>query len=100
MKKKPIRGSLSYAFAGLQSDSKGLYTYEEDNMSKPRKTVIPYSEEALEYFQSENDKTEFTTEAIGGDYLSYILGDEIDTSGDSFDDVMEYDESDDEWYMD
>ncbi len=65
------------------------------------KKSIPYSEEALKYFQETNDETEFTTEFIGNfDYMSYLLNDEMDVSGSFEDDVMEYDESDDEWYMD
>ena len=65
------------------------------------KKTIPYSEEALKYFQETNDETEFTTEFIGNfDYMSYLLNDEMDVSGSFEDDVMEYDESDDEWYMD
>jgi len=65
------------------------------------KKSIPYSEEALKYFQETNDETEFTTEFIGNfDYMSYLLNDEMDVSGSFEDDVMEYEESDDEWYMD
>ena len=65
------------------------------------KKSIPYSEEALKYFQESNDETEFTTEFIGNfDYMSYLLNDEMDVSGSFEEDVMEYDESDDEWYMD
>jgi hypothetical protein len=65
------------------------------------KKSIPYSEEALKYFQETNDETEFTTEFIGNfDYMSYLLNDEMDVSGSFEEDVMEYDESDDEWYMD
>ena len=65
------------------------------------KKSIPYSEEALKYFQESNDETEFTTEFIGNfDYMSYLLGDEMDVSGSFEEDVMEYEESDDEWYID
>ena len=65
------------------------------------KKSIPYSEEALKYFQETNDETEFTTEFIGNfDYMSYLLNDEMNVSGSFEDDVMEYEESDDEWYMD
>ena len=65
------------------------------------KKTIPYSEEALKYFQESNDETEFTTEFIGNfDYMSYLLGDEMDVSGSFEEDVMEYEESDDEWYID
>ncbi len=70
-------------------------------MKKNTTKTIPYSEEALKYFQETNDETEFTTEFIGNfDYMSYLLNDEMDVSGSFEDDVMEYDESDDEWYMD
>jgi len=70
-------------------------------MKKNTTKTIPYSEEALKYFQETNDETEFTTEFIGNfDYMSYLLNDEMDVSGSFEEDVMEYDESDDEWYMD
>tara|TARA_Y100000310_G_scaffold246346_1_gene251591 strand:- start:202 stop:417 length:216 start_codon:yes stop_codon:yes gene_type:complete len=65
------------------------------------KKSIPYSEEALKYFQKTNDNTEFMTEFNGNfDYMSYLLGDDVAISGSFEDDVMEYEESDDEWYMD
>ena len=32
--------------------------------------------------------------------MSYLLGDEMDVSGSFENDLLEYDESDDEWYMD
>ena len=70
-------------------------------MKKNTTKTIPYSEEALKYFQETNDETEFTTEFIGNfDYMSYLLNDEMDVSGSFEEDVMEYEESDDEWYMD
>jgi len=70
-------------------------------MKKNTTKTIPYSEEALKYFQETNDETEFTTEFIGNfDYMSYLLNDEMDVSGSFEDDVMEYEESDDEWYID
>lgn len=70
-------------------------------MKKNTTKTIPYSEEALKYFQETNDETEFTTEFIGNfDYMSYLLNDEMDVSGSFEEDVMEYDETDDEWYMD
>ena len=70
-------------------------------MKKNTTKTIPYSEEALKYFQETNDETEFTTEFIGNfDYMSYLLNDEMNVSGSFEDDVMEYEESDDEWYMD
>ena len=72
-------------------------------MNKNTTKTIPYSEEALKYFQETNDETEFMTEFLGNfDYMSYLLGEEtdVDVSGSFEEDVMEYDESDDEWYMD
>ena len=70
-------------------------------MKKNTTKTIPYSESALKYFQETNDETEFMTEFTGNfDYMSYLLNDEMDVSGSFEDDVMEYDESDDEWYMD
>jgi len=72
-------------------------------MNKNTTKTIPYSEEALKYFQETNDETEFMTEFLGNfDYMSYLLGEDtdVDVSGSFEDDVMEYEESDDEWYMD
>ena len=69
-------------------------------MSKSRKTVIPYSEEALKIFQEENDKTEFTAELVDTSYMSYLLGDNLDLMDNSTNDVAEFEDSDDEWYMD
>ena len=60
---------------------------------KNTKKSIPYSDEALRYFQETNDNTEFMTEFLGNyDYMSYLLGDEMDVSGSFANDVMEYDE--------
>jgi len=65
------------------------------------KKSIPYSEEALKYFQETNDKTEFMSELDGNfDYVSYLLGEDEAAGGSFVEDVMEYEESDDEWYMD
>ena len=72
-------------------------------MNKNTTKTITYSEEALKYFQETNDNTEFMTEFMGNfDYMSYLLGEDtdVDVSGSFEEDVMEYDESDDEWYMD
>ena len=69
-------------------------------MSKSRKTVILYSEEALKFFQEENDKTEFTAELVDTSYMSYLLGDNLDLMDNSTNDVAEFEDSDDEWYMD
>ena len=53
------------------------------------KKSIPYSEEALKYFQETNDNTEFMTEFNGNyDYMSYLLGDEMNVSGSFEDDVL------------
>ena len=66
------------------------------------KKSLPYSEEALKSFQATNDNTEFMTEFNGNyDYMSYLLGDEMNVSGSFEDDVLEYDEMDDsEYFMD
>jgi hypothetical protein len=70
-------------------------------MNKNTTKTIPYSEEALRYFQETNDKTEFMSELDGNfDYVSYLLGEDEAAGGSFEEDVMEYDESDDEWYMD
>ena len=71
-------------------------------MSKNTKKSIPYSDEALRYFQETNDNTEFMTEFLGNyDYMSYLLGDEMDVSGSFESDVMEYDEmSESDDYLD
>ena len=70
-------------------------------MKKNTNKTIPYSEEALKYFQETNDNTEFMSEFDGNfDYMSYLLGDDVAISGSFEEDVLEYDESDDEWYMD
>ena len=63
---------------------------------------IPNSDEALKYFQETNDNTEFMTEFNGNyDYMSYLLGDEMDVSGSFESDVMEYDEmSESDDYLD
>ena len=103
-------GKYSYVFGGVNGllcDKNGLYEYEEDTMNRGRsrkpnyscvtgggsRNYIPYSDEALKYFERTNDDTEFTTEFIGNyDYMSYLLGDEMDVSGSFESDVMEYDE--------
>ena len=70
-------------------------------MNKNTTKTIPYSEEALKYFQETNDKTEFMSELDGNfDYVSYLLGEDEAAGGSFEEDVMEYEESDDEWYMD
>ena len=70
-------------------------------MKKNTTKTIPYSEEALRYFQETNDETEFMSELDGNfDYMSYLLGEDEAAGGSFEEDVMEYDESDDEWYMD
>jgi hypothetical protein len=70
-------------------------------MNKNTTKTIPYSEEALKYFQETNDETEFMSELDGNfDYMSYLLGEDEAAGGSFVEDVMEYEESDDEWYMD
>jgi hypothetical protein len=71
-------------------------------MKNNTKKSVPYSDEALKYFQETNDNTEFMTEFNGNyDYMSYLLGDEMDVSGSFESDVMEYDEmSESDDYLD
>jgi|TARA_Y100000310_G_scaffold12380_1_gene12747 hypothetical protein len=72
-------------------------------MKKTKTDTIPYSEEALRYFQESNDNTEFMTEFMGNfDYMSYLLGeDTMIISGSFDDDVVEYNEMEDsDYYMD
>ena len=71
-------------------------------MSKPTtKTPIVYSEKALKYFQEMNDKEEFMTEPVNGDYIDYILGD-LNNTYDGLDMDTSIDElhSESEWFMD
>ena len=70
-------------------------------MSKPKKTTITYSEKALKYFQEMNDKEEFMTEPVNGDYIDYILGD-LNNTYDGLDMDTSFDELDSEsdWFMD
>ena len=93
------------------SDANGLYTYEDNTMNGTNyscvtgggtRNYIPYSDEALTYFERTNGDTEFTTEFIGNyDYMSYLLNDEMDVSGSFESDIMEYDEYEDsDYYID
>ena len=70
-------------------------------MSKPKKTTITYSEKALKYFQEQNDKDEFMTEPVEGDYIDYLLGD-LNNTYDGTDMDTSFDELDSEsdWFMD
>jgi hypothetical protein len=70
-------------------------------MSKPKKTKITYSEEALKFFQEQNDSVEFMTEPVNGDYIDYILGD-LNNTYDGLDMDTEFEELDSEsdWFMD
>ena len=70
-------------------------------MSKPKKTTITYSEKALKYFQEQNDKDEFMTEPVEGDYIDYLLGD-LNNTYDWLDMDTSFDELDSEsdWFMD
>ncbi len=70
-------------------------------MSKPKKTTITYSEKALKYFQEQNDKDEFMTEPVEGDYIDYLLGD-LNNTYDGMDMDTSFDEldSDSDWFMD
>ena len=66
-----------------------------------KKTPIVYSEKALKYFQEMNDKEEFMTEPVNGDYIDYILGD-LNNTYDGLDMDTSFDELDSEsdWFMD
>ena len=70
-------------------------------MSKPNKTKITYSEEALKYFQEMNDNDEFMTEPVSSDYIDYLLGD-VTNGTDGLDMDTSFDEldSDSDWFMD
>ena len=66
-----------------------------------KKTPIVYSEKALKYFQEMNDKNEFMTEPVSGDYIDYLLGD-LNNTYDGTDMDTSFDELDSEsdWFMD
>ena len=66
-----------------------------------KKTPIVYSEKALKYFQEMNDKNEFMTEPVSGDYIDYMLGD-LNNTYDGMDMDTSFDELDSEsdWFMD
>ena len=85
------------------SYAKGLYTYEEDIVKpiKLKNEPIRYSEKALKYFQEMNDKNEFMTEPVSGDYIDYLLGD-LNNTYDGMDMDTSFDELDSEsdWFMD
>ncbi len=70
-------------------------------MSKPKKTKITYSEEALKYFQEMNDNDEFMAEPVSSDYIDYLLGD-VTNGTDGLDMDTSFDELDSEsdWFMD
>ena len=65
-------------------------------------TKITYSEEALKYFQEQNDKDEFMTEPVSGDYVDYLLGDVGNNSYEGTDMEVEWDDlsDDSDWFMD
>ena len=64
-------------------------------------TKITYSEEALKYFQEQNDKDEFMPEPVSSDYIDYLLGD-VTNGTDGLDMDTSFDELDDssDWFMD
>ena len=66
-----------------------------------KNTKITYSEEALKYFQEQNDKDEFMTEPVSSDYIDYLLGD-VTNGTDGLDMDTSFDELDDssDWFMD
>ena len=72
-------------------------------MKKNKKnTKITYSEEALKYFQEQNDKDEFMTEPVSGDYVDYLLGDVGNNSYEGTTMDTEWDDlsDDSDWFMD
>ena len=70
-------------------------------MSKPKKTTITYSEEALKFFQEQNDSVELMTEPVQGDYIDCILGDLNNTyNGLDMDTEFEELDSESDWFMD
>ena len=71
-------------------------------MKKPKNSEpIVYSEKALKYFQEMNDQDEFMIEPNGGDYVDYLLGDDIGNSIEGNDMEISFDElsDDSDWYM-
>ena len=70
-------------------------------MSKPKKTKITYSEEALKFFQEQNNSVELMTEPVQGDYIDCILGDLNNTyNGLDMDTEFEELDSESDWFMD
>ena len=67
-----------------------------------KNTKITYSEEALKYFQEQNDKDEFMTEPVSGDYVDYLLGDVGNNSYEGTTMDTEWDDlnDDSDWFMD
>ena len=65
-------------------------------------TKITYSEDALKYFQEQNDKDEFMTEPVSGDYVDYLLGDVGNNSYEGTTMDTEWDDlsDDSDWFMD
>jgi len=43
--------------------------------TKKKTPIKPFTEEALAFFQEQNDSTEFMTEPTNGNYIDYLLGD-------------------------
>ena len=72
-------------------------------MKKTKKTPIkPFTEQALAFFQEQNDQEEFTTEPTNGNYIDYLLGDSTTVGHEGITMDTEFDELDDssDWYMD
>ena len=72
-------------------------------MNKTKKTPIkPFTEEALAFFQEQNDQEEFMTEPTNGNYIDYLLGDIGINSTSGEDMTQDFDElsDDSDWYMD
>ena len=69
---------------------------------KLKNEPIVYSEEALAFFQEQNDSTEFMTEPTDGNYIDYLLGDTPYNAYDGLTMDTEFDELDEssDWFMD
>tara|TARA_Y100000780_G_C13370777_1_gene296543 strand:- start:113 stop:334 length:222 start_codon:yes stop_codon:yes gene_type:complete len=69
---------------------------------KLKNEPIVYSEEALAFFQEQNDSTEFMTEPTDGNYIDYLLGDTPYNAHDGLTMDTEFDELDEssDWFMD
>ena len=70
--------------------------------TKKKTPIKPFTEEALAFFQEQNDQVEFMTEPTNGNYIDYLLGD-IGTNGHdgtTMDTEWEDLSDDSDWFMD